>query len=466
MSYGHEGQHPDQSFYSSPRENPRRAWYLIGALIVLTLLGIAAKLPAQSGVCAYPTYFLNSSGLGCPVGSTSAECVSTAGSQLNILQTEKNLLNIVGLCRATVATLPNPCTSGQLLVSNGTTSGCLTIASDPAAGTAGLRTLGTGATQAMAGNAAPNAHAASHQAGGADEVATTTPAAGAIPKAGGAGTLGTGWFPPLPYLPDSTVLSAISGQLTSGQLPASYTAPLATALAANPPACSVGQYVTDIAADGTPTCAQVAYSQISGTPASGIVGSLGLTARYFPRAAGTDGVTLEPSPNFYQLPSGDLVFGDLSGARSFWLSEVETAPIFGRNGIAFWIRGNTGGYAPLHVGWAEFQDPSNPVTFAGGQRIANGKSIDFSDGLDYNRGLGRFADGMLGPRDGAGNPMGWKDKGEVNVPQSSPPWACDSAHDGGTYRDSTGPGTRCECFFASGDGWINVFPSRVGSDCS
>lgn len=197
-----------------------------------------------------------------------------------------------------------------------------------------------------------------------------------------------------------------------------------------------------------------------------IVGSLGLTARFFPRAAGTDGVTLEPSPNFFQDSAGNLVLGDLSGARQFWLSTVETAPVLGRNGIALWVRSNTGGYAPLHVGWAEFQDPSNPVTFAGGQKIANGKSIEFSDGIDYNRGLGRFADGMLGPRDGAGSPMGWKDKGEVNAPQASPPWACDSAHDGGTYRDSTGPGTRCECFFASGDGWINMLPSRSGSDCS
>lgn len=41
----------------------------------------------------------------------------------------------------------------------------------------------------------PAAHAASHQHSGSDEVATATPGANAIPKAGGGGTLATGWLP-------------------------------------------------------------------------------------------------------------------------------------------------------------------------------------------------------------------------------------------------------------------------------
>ncbi len=40
-------------------------------------------------------------------------------------------------------------------------------------------------------------HATRHQNGGADEVATATPAANAIPKAGAGGTLATGWIPDL-----------------------------------------------------------------------------------------------------------------------------------------------------------------------------------------------------------------------------------------------------------------------------
>ena len=41
---------------------------------------------------------------------------------------------------------------------------------------------------------APSGHAASHKHGGADEVATTTPGADAIPKAGSGGTLADGWL--------------------------------------------------------------------------------------------------------------------------------------------------------------------------------------------------------------------------------------------------------------------------------
>lgn len=44
------------------------------------------------------------------------------------------------------------------------------------------------------GGGAPDPHAASHQHGGSDEVATATPAANAIPKAGAGGQLDPGWF--------------------------------------------------------------------------------------------------------------------------------------------------------------------------------------------------------------------------------------------------------------------------------
>ncbi len=47
----------------------------------------------------------------------------------------------------------------------------------------------------FSGAAAPAAHAGSHQNGGDDEVATATPGANAIPKAGAGGTLAIGWIP-------------------------------------------------------------------------------------------------------------------------------------------------------------------------------------------------------------------------------------------------------------------------------
>jgi hypothetical protein len=73
---------------------------------------------------------------------------------------------------------------------------------DGLVGTPSMRTLGTGAQQACAGDDSrlsntrtPSSHASNHQHSGGDEVATATAAANAIPKAGGAGTLAIGWVP-------------------------------------------------------------------------------------------------------------------------------------------------------------------------------------------------------------------------------------------------------------------------------
>jgi len=72
------------------------------------------------------------------------------------------------------------------------------MAVDAAAATGSLRTLGTGALQATAGDDSrlsdartPTAHATSHKHGGSDEVATATAAANAIPKADGSAKLDT-----------------------------------------------------------------------------------------------------------------------------------------------------------------------------------------------------------------------------------------------------------------------------------
>jgi hypothetical protein len=68
-------------------------------------------------------------------------------------------------------------------------------------GGAALLNIGTTAGTAAAGDDArmtnartPTTHATSHQNGGADEVATATPANNAIPKAGSTGKLANGWL--------------------------------------------------------------------------------------------------------------------------------------------------------------------------------------------------------------------------------------------------------------------------------
>jgi len=85
----------------------------------------------------------------------------------------------------------------------------------------------------------PSAHAASHQNGGGDEVATATPGANAIPKAGPAGTLAASWIPTL-------------NQNTTGN------AATATALAAAPSQCGTGTYPSGVDARGNAqNCAAV-----------------------------------------------------------------------------------------------------------------------------------------------------------------------------------------------------------------
>jgi len=76
-------------------------------------------------------------------------------------------------------------------------------------------------------------HAASHQHGGADEVATATPAANAIPKAGAGGALAAGWIPDLsgsyPAKVNPSVVNnlvafsdAVGAQKDSGKAPSSF----------------------------------------------------------------------------------------------------------------------------------------------------------------------------------------------------------------------------------------------------
>jgi hypothetical protein len=57
-----------------------------------------------------------------------------------------------------------------------------------------LKTDGAGVLSFAAASATPAAHAASHQDGGSDEVATATPTANSIPKAGASSRLDTGWL--------------------------------------------------------------------------------------------------------------------------------------------------------------------------------------------------------------------------------------------------------------------------------
>ena len=107
----------------------------------------------------------------------------------------------------------------------------------------GAATAVNGQSCALGGSCAvtatPTAHAATHRNGGSDEIATATPAAGAIPKAGSGGTLSAGWLP-------AAQPSAIGG--------------------VNSADCSGTGHVQKINTDGSVACSADAQGGGAGTP--------------------------------------------------------------------------------------------------------------------------------------------------------------------------------------------------------
>ncbi len=73
-------------------------------------------------------------------------------------------------------------------------------------------TVAAGNDERFADARTPTAHATSHKDAGTDEVATATPAANAIPKAGAAGTLASGWLP----APGGSTLGGVNAKDCTG----------------------------------------------------------------------------------------------------------------------------------------------------------------------------------------------------------------------------------------------------------
>jgi len=87
----------------------------------------------------------------------------------------------------------------------------------------------TGAPGAWPSSFAPSPHAGTHQNGGSDEIATATPGANAIPKAGSGGTLAAGWMPSAlssttsvngTPIPASATLATTGAPVQASQMPA------------------------------------------------------------------------------------------------------------------------------------------------------------------------------------------------------------------------------------------------------
>lgn len=71
-----------------------------------------------------------------------------------------------------------------------------------------------------------NTHAAQHKHGGSDEVAQSTPAANAIPKAGAGGALSSGWLPPATESAKGSVERATQAEVNAETDDERYVTPL------------------------------------------------------------------------------------------------------------------------------------------------------------------------------------------------------------------------------------------------
>lgn len=186
---------------------------------------------------------------------------------------------------------------------------------------------------------------------------------------------------------------------------------------------------------------------VAGGVAGTIGGSTGGTDNALLLADGPGGATAKASPNIYQDVSNNLVLGDSSGARELWFSTVSTAPLMRRNGTSVKIIGNTGSEVELQVGWIAQQDNTTPSTLQN-VRIANNKTIAFSDGTDFNRYIGK----------GAANSVKLTDALQLALLASAP--TCNAGAEGMIYHDTSH--ALCVC---DGTAWTNLIPLSLG-DCT
>ncbi len=191
----------------------------------------------------------------------------------------------------------------------GSITGTLSSQTDLDTALSGKQATITSAPGSWPSSFTPSAHASTHQNGGADEIATATPGANAIPKAGSGGTLAAGWIPTLNQNTSGTALSftgSLAGDVTGtqaatvvGKINGVSLAGLATGILKNTTTTGVPSIA--IAAD-FPTLNQ----NTSGNAA-------GLTAQYVDWSAGSGGASIANKPTIPAASSSTPVI-DGTGA--------------------------------------------------------------------------------------------------------------------------------------------------------
>lgn len=156
---------------------------------------------------------------------------------------------------------------------------------------------------------APSAHASSHQNGGADEIATATPGANAIPKAGAGGKFAAGWLQEVIALAD---LSDVSAKQGNGTLVATVCGSLiqGNALTTDSAGCLVDSGTTP---GGGGSSAFSAITSATNTQAAMVVGSgASLAATGSGSIAATSLSALTGLPNI----ADQRILGNVSGGST------------------------------------------------------------------------------------------------------------------------------------------------------
>ena len=219
--------------------------------------GTATALAANGSNCAAGTY---PKGVDASGASESCTAVSLTADVSGILPVANGGTNNAFF------TVSGPATSAKTYTFPNASA---TVLTSNAAVTIGQGGTGTGSTLTGLVRGSASAMTAAELSGDA-----TTSGSNAVTVVRINGTSLAGLATGLLKNTTTTGVPSIAVAGTDYVVPAGNVA-TATALAANPTDCTAGQYATTIAANGDLTCAQVAYSQLSGTPTLAAIATSG-----------------------------------------------------------------------------------------------------------------------------------------------------------------------------------------------